>query len=365
MKLLLTGDISPTHVTNPLFEKMDISTLFTDTRQLFQGNDFVFVNLECALTRCKMPIQKIGPALKAAPQTAQTLKTLGVTHCGLSNNHVFDFGRTGIRDTLAALGGAGLEYTGFGSDYENSRKNLILESNGERVCIIAVCEHEYSYALPDRMGSRPYDPYDTPEDIRKGKACADKVLVIYHGGKEFCKYPSPRLHQICHAMSDNGADLILCQHSHCIGCYENYNQCHILYGQGNFHFVMPRNEEGWNSGLAVRYDTGSNELEFVFCVSGGNGIALAKGQESTRLLKEFEQRNRTLQSGEWKEGWQLFCEENRKGYVDRLTKALSPDASAEEKAMFGHYLDCEAHSDLIRELFPTANQTNELPSTPR
>ena len=365
MKLLLTGDISPTYVTHPLFKKMDISTLFTDTRQLFRGNDFVFANLECALTCGETPIRKIGPALKAAPQTAQTLKTLGVTHCGLSNNHVFDFGGTGIRDTLAALDGAGLGYTGFGNNYKDARKNLILESNGERVCIIAVCEHEYSYALPDRMGSRPYDPYHTLKDIRKGKDCADKVLVIYHGGKEFCKYPSPRLYQICHAMADNGADLILCQHSHCIGCYEYYNQCHILYGQGNFHFVMPREEEGWNSGLAVRYDTVSNELEFVFCVSGDRGITLAKGQERQRLLKEFEQRNHALQSGEWKGGWHLFCEENRKGYVERLTKALSPDATEEEKAIFGHYLDCEAHFDLIRELFPTANQTNELPPVPR
>ena len=27
--------------------------------------------------------------------------------------------------------------------------------------------------------------------------------------------------------------------------------------------------------------------------------------------------------------------------------------------LFGHYLDCEAHTDVWRELFPTANQTNE------
>ena len=40
-----------------------------------------------------------------------------------------------------------------------------------------------------------------------------------------------------------GADVVLCQHSHCIGCYEQYEGAHILYGQGNFHFCGFTNEE--------------------------------------------------------------------------------------------------------------------------
>ena len=38
-------------------------------------------------------------------------------------------------------------------------------------------------------------------------------------------------------MAENGADVVICQHSHCIGCYEEYQGCYILYGQGNFHFA--------------------------------------------------------------------------------------------------------------------------------
>ena len=146
------------------------------------------------------------------------LKELGVTVCGLSNNHIFDFGKEGAIDTINAIKAAGLDYTGFGENYEDSRKNYVVEKDGETICIIAVCEHEYSYALEDRMGSRPYDEYDTMEDIRAAKAKYDRVLVMYHGGKEQCHYPSPRLYKACHAMAKSGADLILCQHSHCIGC---------------------------------------------------------------------------------------------------------------------------------------------------
>ena len=75
-------------------------------------------------------------------------------------NHFFDFGIEGALDTLKALEEAGLGYTGFGKNYEDSRKNFVIEQDGQKICIIAVCEHEYTYALEDRMGCRPYDPYD-------------------------------------------------------------------------------------------------------------------------------------------------------------------------------------------------------------
>ena len=92
MKTLLLGDLSPTIVTNPLFAQKDTDTLFTDVITLFQDNDVNFVNLECALTECEKDIEKFGPPLKASFNTAVTLKNIGVNCCGLSNNHIFDFG---------------------------------------------------------------------------------------------------------------------------------------------------------------------------------------------------------------------------------------------------------------------------------
>lgn len=364
MKLLLLGDISPTAVTAPLFQKKDIDTLFTDTVSIFQGNDFTFVNLECALTESPNEIKKYGPPIKAPAETAEVLKTLGVDCCGISNNHVFDYGVKGMEDTFKALDNVGLPYTGFGKNYKESRKNFVVEKHGETVCIIAVCEHEYSYALDDRMGCRPYDEYDTIEDIREAKNNCDKVIVIYHGGKEFCQYPSPRLHKLCHAMARGGADMILCQHSHCIGTYERYNDCHIVYGQGNFHFVKPpfvtsNTCSMWDVGLAVTYDTISGEAEFIVVCAEGNGIKLAKGKEKEVMLIAFKQRSQTLASGEWKEGWHSFCEEVKETYLDAIGNACTEHSSEYDNGLFGHFLDCEAHTDVWRELFPSLNLSNE------
>lgn len=361
MKTLLVGDLSPTVVTNELFQEKNVEALFSDAVSIFEGNDINFVNLECALTESEKSIEKFGPPLKACANTAETLKMVGVNYCGLSNNHIFDFGIQGAKDTFAALDAQGIGYTGFGEDYEDSRKNLIVEKDGEKVAIIAVCEHEYSYALEDRMGSRPYDEYDTMFDIRDAKAECDRVIVIYHGGKEQCQYPSPRLRRLCRAMVKHGADVVLCQHSHCIGCYENFMDGHILYGQGNFHFVKPAFSYGptWNQSLAVKYDTKENKIEFIPLAAPDCGIALAKGEEKEKILAEFNARNEELADGRWKEKWHEFCELKAEQYRSAIGRACTESSTEYNDKFFGHYLDCEAHTDVWRELFQTANMTNE------
>lgn len=363
MKTLLLGDLSPRQTTDELFQNGDLDTLFNDTIPLFTESEFTIVNLECAITEHETQITKIGPALKTGKGTASVLKEIGINCCGLSNNHIFDFGKKGALDTMAALDEVGIAYTGFGENYEDSRKNYVFEKDGERICIIAVCEKEYSFALPDRMGSRPFDEYDTMDDIREASKTYDRVIVTFHGGKEYCKYPSPRLYKMCRAMIRAGADVVLCQHSHCIGCYEQYEGGHILYGQGNFHFVAApwvERPEGWDDSLAVKYDTKTNEMEFIpLTTVGHTGIELAKGELKETLISEFEARNEELANGKWEEKWHEFVLSDKDAYCDIIANACKPDSTELEKQYFAACITCQAHTDMFRELFKTWNHTNE------
>ena len=363
MKTLFAGDFSPTRDNMPLFEAGDMDALFGDVASLFEGNDVNIVNLECAITDHDGKIKKFGPCLKTCKNTANVLRQLGVNYCSLSNNHFFDYGKKGAIDTLEALDEVGIKYTGFGDNYEDSRRDLVIEQDGKTLCVIAVCEHEYSYALDDRMGCRPYDPYDTMADIRRAADKYDRVAVIYHGGKEYCRYPSPRLMKLCRAMADNGADVVLCQHSHCIGCYEEYNGCHILYGQGNFHFSEPScttNPECWYTALIVKYDTESDEMELIpIKATDAAGIELAKGEEAEKIMADFAARNEALKDGSWRQGWHEFCESMRPVYEKSIRCAYTEESTEKQNHLFAHYLDCEAHTDVWRELFYTANLTNE------
>ena len=356
MKLILCGDIVPTEYTTATFDRQDCAELMGDTLPALRAADFAVANLECALTNADTPIRKCGPNLKGRPEFARVLAECGLTHLGMSNNHVMDFGEAAMRETERAIREAGMIPFGAGENDQDSRRAVYLEKDGVRAAILGVCEHEYSYALPHHYGANPFDPFDTMEDISLAKAKADYVIVMYHGGKEQSQFPSPRLRKACRAMVRAGADLILCQHSHCVGCHETYRGGQIVYGTGNFNFVHYLEHPHWHSGLMLRASVDKNGLAVEYLPVVPNerltGIELAKGERKEAILAGFEARSVTLQDEDaWMKEWRAFCEGVRPNYESA--------ASRFGEQIFPHYLDCEAHLDVWQTLFETWHRTDK------
>ena len=361
MKLIIGGDVVPTDVTEKYFINGDISATFGKAAELCKSADRVIVNVECALTDYDGAIRKMGPNIKASPDSVLGYKKLGVTDAMLANNHVFDFGIKGLSDTVKALSDAGIPYTGIGDNDTEARKPYFIEEKGVKIGIVNVCEHEYTYALPDRCGVNAFDPFLTMQDIREAKKNCDYLIFIYHGGKEYCRYPSPRLYNLAHAAVQNGADVFLAQHSHCIGCYEEFEGGHILYGQGNFNFT----ESGTYSapeciftGLLteINIDNGL-KIKFHPIVQTNTGCDLAEGEVAEKIMSAFEARNKQLLDGSWRDGWHDFCIHPARGYYHKVITNAGENEEMIE--IFAHYLDCEAHTDALRELYPTWNLINE------
>ncbi len=355
MRIVLCGDLVPTQASAPAMDRGDCGALMNDILPLLRSADYTVANLECALTDRTQGIRKCGPCLKGKPEYARVIADCGFTHLGLSNNHMMDFGVEGTRDTMRAIRKAGMDYFGVGEDDQDSRRPLYLTKNGETVAVIAVCEHEYSYALPHRMGANPFDPFDTMEDIARAKAQADHVIVMYHGGKEQCEYPSPRLRKACRAMVRAGAGLVLCRHSHCIGTRERYRGGEIVYGQGNFHFVRPEDGEQWNTGLMAMVDTDRGfETKYRPVVATGEGIRLADPEKREKLMEGFRSRSETLQDETaWLAEWEAFCR-SKPYYIDAVKDVYVEVPEGENcRQVFPHYLDCEAHLDVWKTLYKT------------
>ncbi len=364
MRITVCGDICA-HYTAEYFINNDTKFLFNDVLGELKNSDRVLFNLESAITDKDTPISKKGPNLKSPIETASVLKGVGFTDCGLSNNHFFDYGREGVKDTLTALENAGINYTGFGNNYEDARKNLIIEQNGKKIAVIAVCEHEYSFALENREGTRVFDPFDTIIDVREAKKTCDYVIVTYHGGKEYCIYPSPRLRKACRAMVKAGADVVLCQHSHCIGTYEKFENGTILYGQGNFHFTGDGDTDPiLQTGLIVHVDI-NDKLEVTFVPTvvreDGFSIDLAKGAQKEEILTKLEKDSLNLHNGVWREKWREFCLSIAERYYGNIERAYTPNAWESDNEIFNGRMHCEAHKDVIDELFKHSWEERENP----
>ena len=124
------------------------------------------------------------------------------------------------------------------------------------------------------------------------KAQCDYAIVLYHGGKEYYRYPSPNLQKTCRKLVEKGADLVICQHSHCIGCEEKYQDGTIVYGQGNFLFDHGDNEY-WNTSLLVQIKD-DGQINYVplknkriACSSLQKQMRRRYYRHSTREVKKF------------------------------------------------------------------------------
>lgn len=328
MNFLIGSDICVTKSNSSLFSNGDILELIgSDLKKILEDVDFRIFNLEGPLTNSDGKISKCGPNLKMPPESICGLKALNPSLFSLSNNHIMDYGKQGYEETLAVLGRHEIPFVGSGDDIFSVKKNHIFEKNSIRVGFYACAEHEFTIAQSDFPGANPYDPLETFDDIYALKQGCDFVVVLYHGGKEYYRYPSPGLQKRFRKMVAKGADLVIAQHTHCIGCKEEYLDSMLIYGQGNFIFDGGDNEF-WNTGLLIRVEltknSGSDNLKksisFVPYQKISNGrIRIAEKDLREKLLSEFYNRSEEIKDrAKLEEKFSNFSENILSTYLNAL-----------------------------------------------
>lgn len=320
MKILIGGDLAPTIVNHDLFSNAMISELLgIELLELWNEFDIRVLNLETPLSDIMSPIAKSGPCLVAPESTIIGIKALKPSLICLANNHILDQGIDGLKNTIHLLSSNDIPYIGAGSNLNEASKPFILHFKKIKIGFYVCAEHEFSIASVDSPGANPFDPLESLDHIADLKNECDYVVVLYHGGKEHYRYPSPYLQKVCRKMADKGANLVICQHSHCIGCFEVYKDSTLVYGQGNFIFNKHDNEY-WKTSIliAIRIDKGL-DINYIPIMKNGNGVRLALGKDATDILESFYKRScEILNEGFIEQQYQKFADENRLLYLIKL-----------------------------------------------
>ena len=242
-KIIIVGDLFPVPSNFDLFSKGDIQTLFEQKIcNLFASADYRICNLEGALSDNNDFCEKTGPVVKAPTNTVRAIKNVGINCCTLANNHITDAGHQGIIDTMLTLDKVHIAHIGAGVNKDNIRHYHFFEVNGKKFLLYNVAETMYNEPTAHKGGAYLYDEYLVCKELEELKSKCDYLIVIYHGGAEKFRYPSPQTRKRFHRMVDSGANMILSQHTHCVGCEEYYKDAYLLYGQGNFLFRSFNNE---------------------------------------------------------------------------------------------------------------------------
>ena len=234
-RIVIVGDLFPTENNVSFFAKGDVESLFGEKIcSLFSAADFAVCNLEGALTDHQERCRKTGPVKVAPTKAVEAYKELGIDLCLLANNHATDGGHQGMLDTMQTLTEKGIAYIGAGRDKQNIVRHFTVDVGGGKLTLYNVSETMYNKPTETTAGAWLYDEYVVCREIELLKKGCDHLVVLYHGGIEKFPYPSPEMRKRFHRMADCGAEVILAQHTHCVGCEEYYNGSYLLYGQGDF-----------------------------------------------------------------------------------------------------------------------------------
>jgi len=245
------GDIMLDHEVSKIIERRGPDFPFLNVASELKDADIVFGNLETPLTACRKNViwdfSKHGwdgrakPIfLKGSPMAAIGLKNTGFNVVSIANNHILDYGISGLRDTLTVLHKNDITPVGFGWNTREATAPKSLEVKGVRFTFFA-CSFAYE-ATFFSPGVAPIGLWTLKKQVKKTREISDIIVVSLHLGKEFSESPSLWTIRLARSLIEIGADTVLCHHPHTLQRIEMYKKGLIAYSLGNFvsdyHFFL-------------------------------------------------------------------------------------------------------------------------------
>jgi len=224
------------------------------------------INLETSITASEDAAPK-GINYRLHPANIAVLTAALVDCAVLANNHVLDWGRAGLTDTLDALGGAGIRAAGAGRALADAQAPAVIDVEGGRVLVFAFGAPDSGIAeswsaAPARPGVHRIADFsrDTVDRIallvRAAKRANDVVIASVHWGGNW-GYDIDASHRtFAHALIEQAAvDVVHGHSSHHPKAIEVHRGHPILYGCGDFlnDYEGIEPPDGFRDDLAVMY----------------------------------------------------------------------------------------------------------------
>ena len=250
INMTVTGDVL-CHNTNywdaynASTDTYDFSYSFEDIKKYFDNADICVGTLESNYAG-KAAGYSNYPLFNAPEDMAKDLKELGYDVMATANNHCLDKGFTGMVNTLKELDKAGIEHLGTYETEEDSQKYLIKDVNGIKIAFLDYTYGTNGIALPQgkEYAINMIDKDKMKKDIENlKKENIDLVCVFMHWGQEYKLTPTDEQKELSDFLFENGADLILGSHTHCLEPMEkrtiklpdgSTKDGFVIYSLGNF-----------------------------------------------------------------------------------------------------------------------------------
>jgi len=229
--------------------------------------DARIINLETSLTRSE-DYEPKGINYRMSPENADCLRDAGIDCCVLANNHVLDWGRAGLLETLATLQRLRIKPAGAGRNLDEAAAPAIVPIPGRGRVVV------YSFALPTSGTSRGWAAMpdragvNLLPDLSEATASRvidrvvhdrqpdDLIVVSIHWGPNWGYCIAEDQRRFAYRLIDGANVAIVHGHSsHHPKAIERYRDRLILYGCGDFlnDYEGIRGYEEFRGDLAIMY----------------------------------------------------------------------------------------------------------------
>jgi poly-gamma-glutamate capsule biosynthesis protein CapA/YwtB (metallophosphatase superfamily) len=228
--------------------------------------DVRVVNLETSVTTSEDALPK-GINYRMHPANVPCLTAAKIDCCVLANNHVLDWGRAGLRETLLALAGAEIATTGAGGSADEAGRPAVLSTSRKGRVVV------FGFGMPSSGVPQDWAASETGpgvnvlpdsslrsvgravEQIRRWRSPGDRVVASIHWGGNW-GYVVPReQRELGHRLIDEGVDVVHGHSSHHPKGIEVHEGRLVLHGCGDLlnDYEGIAGQEEFRSELVLAY----------------------------------------------------------------------------------------------------------------
>ncbi len=234
--LMFAGDVHFAGRTARLLA--DPATAFGPVATVLGSADLTMLNLETAVTRRGTPQPKTYH-FRTRPAAFTALRAAGVDVVTMANNHVLDYGQTGLADTLAAARKTHFPVVGIGRNAAAAWAPYLTRIGGVPIAIVGVSQVAELASSWVATSTRPGEANAinlrrTLAAVRAARKLARIVIVFMHWGTEGQSCPDAGQLTLAPRLAAAGASIIIGAHAHMLQGSGWLGRTFVAYGMANF-----------------------------------------------------------------------------------------------------------------------------------
>lgn len=369
-RILVASDWAPIRAFEPVVSK-DPLAVYGDMLPVLRRADLRVVNCECALTAARKPVWKSGAVFKGRPAHVAALTAVPFEVACLANNHVFDYGLAGFRETLRVLHRHGVRTVGAGLSLDEAAAPLRLKLGQERVTIVNFSEGEDLTASTGGPGVCGWEIGRLAGEVRRAKKRGDFVLAVGHAGLEYVPFPPPYVVAAFRTLSDAGADAVVGHHPHVPQGLEERRGRLVAYSLGNFAFFQPPELHYRRTGFCLMLEVKAGRLAshnlHPYRITE-LGLRALDGGEERELRQDLRRVSAPFASDNGPgEAWQAYLASYGPEGFKNEVRAILDRMEAEPRkgaAMFRNRITTLQHAELWRDALTRFMSGRPAPARP-